>query len=239
MEKQKRKRSRIPPEIRFWKYVNKTESCWLWTGAARDFGYGVINVDGKAERAHRLSWMLHNGPITNGLFVCHKCDNPLCVNPGHLFLGSNADNMRDCAQKGRARGPCLKGEAHGCSKLTDETVRLIRQEYADKRPYLKTLAAKYAVSPQTIHRIVRGDAWKHVPMGDCRWERRISKKQPSKHRRAKLDGEKVADIKRRYAAGERLTYLATDYGMSNAAIFKIVNGETWKHIQITDLQPSA
>lgn len=87
---------------RFWNKVYKTDSCWLWIGSRLPTGYGTFRVGKKVKRAHRVSWELHNGPIIDGsLLVCHTCDNPMCVNPDHLFLGTNLDNMRDRNAKGR------------------------------------------------------------------------------------------------------------------------------------------
>jgi len=100
---------RTPLSVRFWAKVNKTEACWLWTGAVHDeaFPYGLLGAPGGSDpplRAHRVSWELHNGPIPDGLFVCHHCDNPICVRPDHLFLGTCADNIADGLRKGRPIG---------------------------------------------------------------------------------------------------------------------------------------
>lgn len=84
--------------------IDKSTGCWLWTGRLTDKGYGVISLKGKDHLTHRLSYMLHFGPIPDGLLVCHACDIPNCVNPDHLFLGTVTDNNRDCAAKGRGRG---------------------------------------------------------------------------------------------------------------------------------------
>jgi hypothetical protein len=89
---------------RFWSKVDKSGECWVWTAKALcENGYGRFYVGKKPLRAHRYSWELANGPITDGLFVCHRCDNPPCVNPAHLFLGTHQDNMQDMVAKGRSR----------------------------------------------------------------------------------------------------------------------------------------
>lgn len=86
---------------RFFKYVNKTDSCWIWTGSPNSTGYGNLDIDGKKVKAHRVSWILHKGEIPEGMYICHTCDTPLCVNPEHLFLGTAKSNMQDMKDKGR------------------------------------------------------------------------------------------------------------------------------------------
>ncbi len=100
---------RPPPERRFWANVNKTETCWLWAGSLTK-GYGTLGVNGQCVRAHRYSWLLHHGPVPDGLEVCHKCDVRNCVNPDHLFVGTHQENMRDAYDKQRYRTPGNPGQ---------------------------------------------------------------------------------------------------------------------------------
>ena len=93
----------------FWKKVEKTERCWNWTAAKNEKGYGFFGIIGKTDRSHRISWVLNNGQIPDNLFVCHKCDNPKCVNPAHLFLGTNKDNVDDMVAKQRNSKPPSMG----------------------------------------------------------------------------------------------------------------------------------
>ena len=150
-------------EERFYSMVSK--DCWIWQGARQTNGYGKVcrHIDGKVNyiAAHRWSWMLRNGPIPEGLNVCHKCDVKLCVNPGHLFLGTQADNIRDMHRK--ARAPV--GERSNKNKLTEAMVREIRTLYVRpkrNRSNAVELAKKYGVKPGAIAAVIAGRLWKHV-----------------------------------------------------------------------------
>src|SRR5262245_56068801 len=115
-------------EERFWRKVERGDAsvCWPWK-AARSSGYGVLRVAGRNIRANRLAWELTHGPVPPGLWVLHRCDNPPCCNPAHLFLGSNEDNVRDMQSKGRARPPLpRRGATHPMAKLTLDQVAEIR-----------------------------------------------------------------------------------------------------------------
>ena len=145
---------------RFWEKVSKSAGCWEWT-ANKINGYGRIGLTSsrKAIFAHRLRYEIHYGPVPDGMFVLHKCDNPGCVRPDHLFLGTKADNNRDRAQKGRSRP--VKGESHGRSKITSQDVRRMRQLYKSGRTPA-SLGREFGISAAQASGIVRGKFWRHV-----------------------------------------------------------------------------
>jgi len=149
----------IPRKTRklFWVYVNKTAGCWLWA-AGSSAGYGVFHVKRKVMRAHRVAYILANGSIPKGLLVCHSCDNPLCVNPDHLWVGTQKDNMKDAREKGRTR----KGENHGASRLNDNIIQIIRNDYSAGRMNQPELAKRFNVSQKNISKVVRRETWRHV-----------------------------------------------------------------------------
>jgi len=137
--------------------------CWVWTRGLRR-GYGSISVpiDRKEKFAHRVAYEAFVGAIPDGMCVCHKCDVPACVNPDHLFLGTNADNTADMVAKGRGWRPILRGETNGRAKLTADQVSEIRALYADRQGSCRSLGAKFGVSSRYISAIVRGENWGHV-----------------------------------------------------------------------------
>lgn len=147
-------------EHRFWVKVNigNVAECWEWRASCSRDGYGQLQVGGRKGRrvsAHRLSWELHNGKIPDGLHVCHKCDNKLCVNPAHLFLGTNADNMLDWKKKGLSP----KGEKNPMSKLTEDVVREIRR-LSESGWTQRDLIEKFGVSQSSVSNIIhRKNQW--------------------------------------------------------------------------------
>ena len=152
-------------KTRFWEKVNKAEGgCWLWTGPMSKSGYGTIALQGKRYFAHRFSWAMANGEITGSLFVLHKCDTPLCVNPTHLFLGDQAANMRDMNAKGRhgSSSEKNKGGLNPAAKLTEKEVSEIRAAYAPGKRNKRFLAHQFSVSPTTVYDIVTGKTWTHL-----------------------------------------------------------------------------
>ena len=151
-----------PKDIsRFWGKIIKLDDldmCWNWIGKPSGDGYGQIRIQRKNIRSHRLSYELTYGSISDGLWVLHKCDNRLCCNPSHLFLGTNKDNVDDRERKGR--GGNHKGERHGNHKLTHEQVLLIRQRYAEGGISHRQLASQWGVCRSQIHVIVTGKQWR-------------------------------------------------------------------------------
>ena len=151
-----------PLSERLFSRVSKQPSgCWDFTGSRNRRGYGSIysHDHRKHIRAHRASWYLSHGEVPPGVLVCHKCDNPSCVNPEHLFLGTRRDNVRDMLEKGRSfdRRAAMIGERRA-AKLNWEKVREIRR-LAENGCHVKTLAQEYGVTPANIRAILRGKTW--------------------------------------------------------------------------------
>lgn len=135
-----------------------SSDCWYWTGSVNRLGYGVF-VALNETKAHRVAYKLFHGSIPNGMFVLHKCDTRCCVNPSHLMLGTQTDNMRDMAKKGRCKSIPLPGEKNPQAKLTAFQVQEIRSRVQNGETQ-KSMCAIFNVSPMTISRVVRGETWK-------------------------------------------------------------------------------
>ncbi len=142
----------------FWSRVAKGGECWLWTGSKTSAGYGQFGPGGTA---HRRSYEIHKGPIPAGMFVMHSCDNPPCVNPAHLSLGTSTDNNRDMVSKGRSRGRAGHGTLNCNAKLTPEKVVAIRRLAAEGRDQ-REIGRQYGISQAVVWHVFHRKTWKHV-----------------------------------------------------------------------------
>jgi hypothetical protein len=154
-----RRRINGPVEERLQFWVDRSGECHEWRGYTTKLGYGKIRLNGRSEFVHRVAWQQSRGPIPAGFKVCHKCDNRRCVNPDHLFLGTQADNMRDMAAKKRRRGiGGQRGEKHHQAKITAEQVRAIRASEMTNAE----LATLYGLTRRYVWSVRHGTTWKHV-----------------------------------------------------------------------------
>lgn len=216
-------------EERFWEKVIKTRKCWIWNACIqKGGGYGLFAMEGKLQLTHRLSWKMHNGPIPKGLFVLHHCDNPPCVRPDHLFLGTQKDNMRDKVEKGReARGDrhgmrtrpdrVPRGERNGCAKTTDEEVVEMRERYAAGEISQPQLARQYGLTQATVNDILTGKRWQHVGGAI------------TKRGRKSLNAGQVNQIRSLLKNGVPRADIARRFGVRWQSIEDIRSGKSWAH----------
>jgi hypothetical protein len=225
-------------EERFWSKVDKDGPvpphcpelgpCWVWTAGKDECGYGVIRVGPRGMKAHRLSLALAGNPPPSGKEACHKCDNPGCVNPAHLFIGTHLENMRDCHAKGR--NAVLRGDDSPSRRHPE---RLARGDRHGAR-----------LHPE---RLCRGDAhWtRQRPerrfFGDDNPRRKHPETCPrgESHGSAKLTESQVLEIRASYAEGSRQVDLAKRYGVAQTLISAIVRRRVWKHLSPAPMPPAS
>lgn len=217
-------------------YKCSETSCWRWIGSIGTDGYGKAKRLGKTIRAHRLVYSVFCGEIPAGHFVCHSCDNPLCVNPEHLWVGTHTENELDKTIKGR-RSPSpsvshpeslLRGERHHKSKLTADLVEkiyLLGIENIPAEMIKKQLSLN--IDKTSIQRIVSGTSWRHLKLAQKYGEplpQNIGERNPF----SKLSSKSVLEIRNSRHLGRK--ELALRYEVSEATISNILGGRTWKHV---------
>lgn len=236
---------------RFWSHVRVGDGCWEWMSGPEN-RYGSFSLGRKADGgmvAHRFSWILAHGPIPSGLFVCHRCDNRKCVRPSHLFLGTQADNMRDMVEKGRSpkgekhgrvKDPsCIpRGEAIGTAKLTDAQAQEIVARYCAGGVSSNDIATEMGVTKPCVQRVLRGKTWAHLrqpehatAIADAK-RAIVQERKPRGERsgQARFTEAQVASIRARYAAGGvTQRELAREFGVTQTAVFYVLKRRNWSH----------
>lgn len=206
--------------------------CWEWQGPLNNKGYGMMYVREFARRStsHRASYEFHFGPIPDGLWVLHKCDNPKCLRPSHLFLGTPKDNFHDMLQKGRLnRTTQPRGEDNCNATMTSERVIGLRKDYVAGLP-LSDLIQNYGVTERSINDYTGGRSWKHLLGVDGSPTLEQLKVECARRRRncARLNKETADEIRKRLSAGELGRDLAVEYGVHKATISDIRQNKIWR-----------
>lgn len=194
-------------------------NCWT-TDYKIHNGRPTIGINGKNFVLSRIVYEIYKGISPNNLFVCHTCDNPLCINPDHLFLGTPADNTLDCKRKNRL----AKGSHHGRAKLTETQVIEIRNLLLQKTLTIRQISKIFDVSSSTISSINVGKHWTHVEG--------IGSKLESRHTRAKLNDANVKQIKQLLAEGMSLRKIAKQFGVVPQTISDINHNKSWTHVKL-------
>ena len=220
--------------LEFWRNVDirsSQESCWEWKRCRQAKGYGLLRFEPMGElsmqKAHRVAYHLTFGPIQKGKHVLHKCDNPPCCNPYHLYIGTNHDNAQDRKVRGRQQ----RGKDVYTAKLTKEQVRAIREEYISCQTSCEKLAKRYPVNPSSIWLVLTYQSWPNVAqeLRDrivMRPKVRCGQDAP----RAKLTEHQAREAMRRHADGEGVAPLAREFGVAYVSMERLIKGKTWKHL---------
>lgn len=205
---------------RFWSNVDKSGECWVWT-ATLSKGYGRFRNDGRYDRASRIAWYLTYGRIPDNFIVCHHCDNPSCVNPNHLFLGTHKDNAQDKVRKGRAQW----GEQATLGKLNREQVFEIRNLYLQGVSQ-RELARRHGVTSKAIKKILTGEHWKNLADED-QWPNIHRDYKPNRQ----FTDDQIRDIRSQFSQGVTKTELAKRFKYSWRGIDFILKGKLYPHVK--------
>jgi len=219
----------IEEKLRF-NSVEDSNGCWLWQGGKTTFGHGIIAVNRKSHLAHRVAYKIWKDRVPLNMFVCHTCDNPKCINPDHLFIGTQDDNMKDMANKGRSNNGIQKGEKNPQSQLTDRQVRRIKRLLLNGHTR-KEIANKFGVNEAVVGFISENKNWKHVPWPKIR-HKKVNKHAGERNGRALLTEDQVVEIKKQLLDNKRLKDIAVSFGVGDHVIRFIKKGLTWKHVEI-------
>ena len=217
---------------RFWSKVERPnpEGCWNWTANKNNKGYGLFRPGGVAPKAlaHRLSYEAANGPIPKGGLILHSCDNPACVNPAHLRVGSHKANVADMDQRGRRVSNAPKGAAnHNAFATDDQIIAMLREYVAGARA--NDLADKYGFTRSAVRDPLGGKSWSHL-LGKAGAPTLADLKAAARRERrngAKITAEDARAIKARLAAGETGVSIAARYGIHKATVSDIKCGKIW------------
>jgi hypothetical protein len=225
---------------RFETKIVKTDRCWIWTATKNNMGYGMLSVSPAVGKrlAHRISYEMHVGPIPDGLCVLHECDNPACVNPKHLFLGTKRDNVADMDTKGRRvvginpdnKPPTLRADAHPGAKLTSTLVKRLRERHAEGEA-LCALARECGINKSAMRSALRGKTWPEAggPLA-ARQANKFETYKGEVHANSKLSEQTIKEARQRYSNGEPGYLLAREYGVSGTVMYDALYGRTWKHV---------
>lgn len=220
------------PEERFHERyeIDSETGCWEWTAGAHENGYGYISVEGDNMGAHRLSYQLHKGEIPEGALICHRCHNPSCVNPDHLYAGDESSNAQDAIDNDD--WPDMKETGLQNSPLTEDMVREMRELYATGDVTYSDLSERFDVAMATVSRVITGEGWDHVDGAiDFDWRERSARKG-SDNGVSKLTEDDVREIRDTYEREDiTMAELGDRYDISSTNVSDIVNRNRWKHVE--------